>query len=49
MSGEALGTTASLPRGDIFYAVTFRSALDVRGEPFDRITLLVSLAWGDLA
>ncbi len=26
-----------------YYAVTFRSALDVRGEPFDRITFLVSL------
>jgi len=25
-----------------YYAVTFRSALDVRGELFDRITLLVS-------
>ncbi len=26
-----------------YFAVTFRSALDVRGEPFDRITFLVSL------
>jgi hypothetical protein len=29
-----------------YYAVTFRSALDIRGEAFDRVTLLVSLGGG---